>query len=233
MLTVAIFGASGFIGKKIYHALVKRKYNVVPVSRNNYSECIGRRYDIVINSAMPSARFWAKTNPDKDFAETVQKTAGIFYGCQFKKFIQISTVSARCQLDTVYGRHKLCAENICNYGENLIIRLSSVYGPELQKGVLIDMLKGQKVYVDGESRYSFTNVNFVADYVATHLDLTGIVEVGSHNTLRMVDIAEYLNKRIEFEGPLDIQEIKNPGSGFPAAEEVYYYLETVKRQAHK
>jgi nucleoside-diphosphate-sugar epimerase len=228
MIKVAVFGAKGFVGKKLCLALSAKKYNVVPVTRDNYSEFIGKKYDVVINSAMPSARFWAKNNPEKDFKETVQKTADIFYGCQFDKFIQISTVSARCQLDTIYGRHKLAAENLCNFGENLVVRLSSIFGDELKKGVLIDMLKGQKVFLDGESRYSFTNVDFIAEYIASHLELSGVVEVGAYNTLRMVDIAKYLNKNIEFEGSLDIQEIKDPAPGFPDAKEVYSFLDKIK-----
>lgn len=228
-MRVAVFGANGLVGKNLCIALSAKNHDVIPVTRQNYADAIGKRYDVVINSAMPSSRFWAKNNPEKDFTETVQKTADIFYGCQFNKFIQISTVSARCQLDTIYGRHKLAAENICNFGENLIIRLSSIYSDEVKKGVLIDMLKGQKVFVDAESRYSFTHVNFVAQYIASHLELTGLIEVGAHNTLRMIDIANYLNKNIEFEGSVDIQEIKNPQSGFPEAQEVYSFLDKMKK----
>ena len=227
-MKIAVFGANGFIGKKLCLALSKKNHEVIQVTRANYAECIGKQYDIVINTAMPSARFWAKSNPEKDFIETVKKTADIFYGCKFNKFIQISTVSARCQLDTVYGRHKLAAENICNVGENLIVRLSAIYGDELKKGVLIDMLKGQKVFVSGESRYSFTHVDFIAEYIASHLELTGVVELGAYNTLSMIEIANYLNKKIEFEGVVDIQEIKKPAKDFPKAEEVYPFLDKIK-----
>ena len=55
---------------------------------------------------MPSKRFWAKNNPDLDYTETVEKTDFFINNYTFKKFIQISSVSARCQLDTVYGLNK-------------------------------------------------------------------------------------------------------------------------------
>lgn len=226
MITVAIFGANGFVGKNIHSSLlVTSKYQVTPVTRDNYVASIGKFYNIIINSAMPAARFWAENNPDKDFQESVQKTAGIFYGCTFDKFVQISTVSARCQLDSVYGRHKLAAENLCNYGNNLIVRLSSMFGSGLKKGVLIDMLKGHKVFIDKESRYSFCSVDFVGNYIASHLNLRGIIEVGAFNTVRMVDIANYLKAPIEFEGPLDVQEIQNPDAKFPDAKEVFKFLD--------
>lgn len=226
MIKVALFGANGFVGKSLFSSLsVSGDYHVVSVTRDNYAASIGKFYNIVINAAMPAARFWAKNNPDKDFQESVLKTANILYGCTFDKFVQISTVSARCQLDTVYGRHKLAAESLCNYGNNLIVRLSSMFGNDLKKGVLIDMLKGQKVFIDKESRYSFCSVDFIGDYIASHLDLSGVIEVGAINTVSMIDIANYLKKPIEFEGPLDIQEIQNPDPKFPDAKEVFKFLD--------
>ena len=55
---------------------------------------------------MPSKRFWAKTNPSLDYVETVEKTDFFTSKFKFKKFIHISSVSARCQLNTVYGKNK-------------------------------------------------------------------------------------------------------------------------------
>ena len=228
MITIGLFGANGFVGKKLYASLTRSGYKVIPITRDNYSESLGKFYNIVINSAMPALRFWAKNNPEKDFKETVQKTAEIFYGCTFDKFVQISTVSSRCQLDTVYGRHKLAAENICSDDNNLIVRLSYMFGDELKKGVLVDMVKGQKVFVDKESRYSFASVDFVADYVASHLDANGILEVGARNSVKLADIAKYLGKNIEFNGPLDIQEIQNTDPKLPRAEEVFKFIDDNK-----
>lgn len=229
MIKVALFGANGFVGKSLFSSLsADSNYHVVPVTRDNYSASIGKFYNIIINAAMPSARFWAKNNPEKDFQETVLKTANILYGCTYDKFVQISTVSARCQLDTIYGRHKLAAENLCNYGDNLIVRLSSMFGKELKKGVLIDMLKGQKVFIDGKSKYSFCSVDFVGRYIASHLNLNGIIEVGAFNTVQMTDIANYLNQPIEFEGPIEVQEIQNPDPKFPDAKEVFKFLDQFK-----
>ncbi|PIP69162.1 hypothetical protein CO033_01120 [Candidatus Nomurabacteria bacterium CG_4_9_14_0_2_um_filter_32_10] len=228
MTTIGLFGASGFVGKKLHTSLIKKGYAVFPITRDNYSEHIGKFYDIVINSAMPSARFLAKIDPEKDFKETVQKTADIFYNCTFNKFIQISTVSARCQLDTVYGKHKLAAENICNCDNNLIIRLTSMFADNLEKGVLIDMLKDQKVFVDKESRYSFADIDFVTDYIASNLDKSGLLEVGAHNSVKLKDIAKYLGVNIEFDGTLDIQEIENNDKELPDAREVFKFIDNYK-----
>lgn len=231
MITVALFGAEGFVGKKIHHYLLaSKKYLVTPVNRPTYPEKIGKFYNIVINSAMPSARFWAKNNPKDDFRETIEKTANIFYGTTFDKFVQVSSVSARCQLDTIYGRHKLAAEDICNNGHSLIARLGPMFDEELKKGVLIDMLKGQKVFVSEKSRYAFASLDFVASYLVSHLDLKGIVEIGAFNTVKLSDIKKYLKADIEFEGAVDIQEIENPAPGFPNASEVFKFLDKLKKK---
>ena len=61
---------------------------------------------------MPSKRFWAKKNPKLDFEETVNKTEYFVKCYDFKKFIHISSISARCEKKTIYGKNKLKSENI-------------------------------------------------------------------------------------------------------------------------
>jgi ATP-dependent helicase/nuclease subunit B len=141
-MKIAIIGAKGYVGTALCKAVNALKtHQVLEITRDNYLAHQNEDYDIVINSAMPSGRFWAKNHPQKDFVETVQKTADLVYGWKYKKFIQISTVSARCQLDTVYGRHKLSAEKLCEFGENLIVRLGALYSSNMQKGALADLQK--------------------------------------------------------------------------------------------
>lgn len=230
MPSVAVIGAKGYVGKALCEALSRlSRYSVVGVTRENYTEIQKRPFDILINSAMPSARFWAKNNPDQDFLETVKKTADLLYDWQFKKFVQISTVSARCQLDTVYGRHKAAAEKLCNFGDNLIVRFGAMYSSELKKGVLVDMLEGKKVFVAGESRYCFAPLDFVTSWVTSHLDRQGIVEVGARDTITLKEVAEHLKAGIDFEGAVDHQEIVNPESDFPKARAVLDFLDNWKR----
>ena len=230
MLSVAVVGASGYVGSALCKALsLSPRYSLVGVTRENYAEMQGRSFDILINSAMPSARFWAKNSPDKDFIETVKKTADLLHNWQFKKFVQISTVSARCQLDTVYGRHKAAAEKLCDFGDNLIVRLGPMYSPELKKGVLVDILGGEKVFVDGESRYCFAPLDFVTGWVISHLDRAGIVEVGARDAISLQDVAKHLNSNVEFEGVVDHQEIESPEPDFPEARAVLDFLDGWER----
>lgn len=226
MKQIALIGAHGFVGSALLTELQKnRALQVRAVTRENYTVWKKRGYDIVINAAMPSGRFFAKNNPEKDFIETVQKTADIVYGWKYKKLIQISTISARTEQESIYGKHKKAAEILCNDKNNLIIRLSALYGETLTKGALIDILNKKKVYLDKKSRYSFMNLSFVCQWIGKNLDKTGVQELGAKNTISLEEIVKHFNLKISFEGRLDIQEIQNPLPDFPNAKEVLGFLQ--------
>ncbi len=231
MISIAVVGASGYVGSALCTAFARNlNYKLTGVTRTNHAEMRDLSFDVLINAAMPSRRFWAENNPDNDFAETVQKTADLVYGWRFGKFVQISTVSARCQLGTVYGRHKAAAEKICGFGDNLIVRLGPMYSEKLSKGVLVNMLQGRKVFLDAESRYCFAPLEFVATWVAVNLDRSGIVEVGARNAIRLGDVANYLRAKVDFEGAIDHQEIEHPEATFPDAQGVFVFLDEMKKQ---
>ena len=224
--TVAVIGASGFLGSRLEAELRKRaSVRVTAVRRGDYEQHRVASYDVVINCAMPAARFRAKKDPSWDFRETVEKTADIVYGWTAGKFVQVSTVSARCQLDTVYGRHKAAAEVIAGTGENLIVRMGSMYDETLKKGVLIDLLHDRTVFVARESRYCFAPLGFVAEWIASNLDRSGVVEVGARNAISLGEVADHLGSRSEFAAYLDHQEIFDPEPGFPDAADVLAFLD--------
>lgn len=228
---VAVIGGNGYLGKALCNALASNPEVVLTcVNRKNYAQMQKNSFDILINAAMPSKRLWAKNNPDKDFVETVQKTADLVYGWRFKKFIQISTLSARCQLDTVYGRNKAAAEKLCGFGDNLIVRLGPMYSKDLNKGVLVDMLEGRKAFVDGESKYCFAPLEFSSSWVASNLDCSGTIEVGARNSIRLREVADYLGTSVEFAGAIDNQEVDKPADVYPDARDVLVFLDIIRKQ---
>jgi len=229
---VAVVGARGFVGSAIVRALRETAgVEVVEVTRDTYAFARTGTYDVVVNTAMPAGRFWAKNNPIADVTETVQKTADLFYGWKHGRFVQISSVSARCQLDTAYGRHKAAAEQVCSGPQTLIVRLGPMYGAALAKGVLIDMLQGKPVFIAGESRYGFAPVDFVGTWVAKSFGRTGLVEVGARDSLSLADVAQHLGGRIEFQGAVDHQEMVDPDPSFPAARAVLDFLDERKTKS--
>ena len=94
MKKIAIIGSNGFVGKALVRTAKNFNFEVTCVTRENFSEHKNKSYDCVINSAMPSKRFWSLNNPIEDIKETVVKTADIFYNWHYDKFVQISSISA-------------------------------------------------------------------------------------------------------------------------------------------
>jgi len=230
---IALFGAQGFVGTAILKSLKKLNYEVFEVTRKNFEESLGKEFDYVINAAMPAARFKAKNNPSEDFKETVEKTANIFYGTKFKKFIQISSVSARCQTDTVYGRHKLAAESIVNDGNSLIVRLGPMFDDSLKKGMLIDILTGSTVYAGENSRYAFASLEFVGDWIVKNLDRKGIQEVGAKNSISLRELVDELGLNVKFEGVESSQEMQTIGEDYPDSNLVIDFMRAQMRNQNE
>lgn len=230
MKTVALFGVKGFVGSEILKALHQANYSVSAITRENFEDSFGKSYDYIINAAMPSARFKAKNDPLWDFRESVEKTAKMYYGLKFKKFIQISSLSARCQPDTIYGRHKLAAESIVDDGNHLVVRLGPMYATTLSKGVLIDILRGDQVFVGAGSRYAFAPLSFVGKWIVNNLDRKGVVEVGAKNSIALGELAKKLNLKAHFEGKDDHQEIMGPQNGFPDVDGVFDFMRERQRK---
>lgn len=103
---IGVLGANGFVGSALCLALKRKKIKFKKITRKNFLKYEKYKLSILINSSMPSKRFWAKKNPRMDNSETVLKTKYFRDNFTYKKFIHLSTISARCQKNTVYGANK-------------------------------------------------------------------------------------------------------------------------------
>lgn len=229
-MRVALIGAQGFVGSSIAAACVEAsEVDLVPVSRTNYETAISDgHYDVLINAAMPSRRFWARQNIDQDFVETVEKTSRLMNDWSWDKFVQVSSISARSQLDMVYGRHKAAAEKLCEFGSNLVLRLGPMYGESLDKGVLIDLLNNGPVFVARESRYCFAPVDWVGAWITRHLDLQGVMDLGGREAITLGEVADGVGSRSTFEGEIDDQILTNPVDDAPSARDAITYLRSLR-----
>jgi nucleoside-diphosphate-sugar epimerase len=236
-MRVAVVGADGFVGTALCAELERRAdVQLVRVRRADYDAVrTSHTFDIVVNAAMPSRRFAARKNPAHDFEQTVATTSRILYDFSSAKIVQISSVSARSQLDTVYGRHKRAAEVLADNGRNLVVRLGPLYDPALSKGVIIDLLRGQPVYCSAQSRYAFTPLGWAARRIADSFDKLRILEIGARSSVRLGDLAAHLNSLSTFSGAVDDQIFADAPNDAPAAEAVKGFIakwrETVESTA--
>tara|TARA_B100002052_G_C15875865_1_gene596910 strand:- start:530 stop:1225 length:696 start_codon:yes stop_codon:yes gene_type:complete len=223
---IALIGYKGFVGSAIARKFKTRDIEFVGVDRSNFEKISEREFGIIINSAMPSKRFWAKNNPLDDFQSTVMLTAKLFYNWNYDKLVQISSVSARCQLNHVYGKNKKCAEElVLTEQNNLIIRLGAMYGAGLDKGALFDIINDKMVYVSEKSKYNFIDVDAAADLIIDNIEYSGIKEIGAKDEISLKEIAKKFNKKGSFSGEIEYQNTIDPEPNYPSSSEVLSYLE--------
>jgi nucleoside-diphosphate-sugar epimerase len=222
---VAVLGAKGFVGENICNAILKsNKYTLLPYTRESNINNLDLA-DVIIHSANPAKRIKAENNPEKDFEETVEKTYNFYNKCKNKRFILISSMSARTQLYTNYGRNRRAAELLIQTGNTLTIRLGPMFGGNRKEDMLHDILFDRDVYVSEDTQYSYVNVDWAGQKIIDYIDgPTGITEIGAFNSVRLGDIKTKFNSKSKFLGKIENQITSNFYSG-PDANEVYMYAE--------
>jgi nucleoside-diphosphate-sugar epimerase len=227
---IAVIGANGFVGKAISFELIKNKNTtLVPIIRGDNIEEKLNKVNIVIHTANPSKRFFAQNNPQKDFMESVEKTYEIKQFCRGKKLILISSISARSQLNTVYGRNRRSCELMMNFEKDLIIRLGPMYGGGKKVGALHDILTNKTVYVSGKTQYAYVDVLYNAKKIVDSINKTSLVEFGAKNGIALSEIKNLVKSSSEFIGEDDTQIPINPQSDAPDSTEVINYIKHVNK----
>ena len=225
MLKIGIVGSKGFLGSAFSRISHNFDYNIINITRKNFEQFKTDSFDVLINAATPSKKFWALNNPYIDFKDTVDLTADLIYNWNYDKFIQISTISVNdSELKHPYAINKKSAEIITSYKKSLIVRLSNLYGIGLNKGPLYDLLINKKVYVDIDSEYSFINTEFVANWILENLNKIGIVEIGASDTISLREIALQMNIQVSYEGKLEKIFSQNLESDMPNCADIWNFI---------
>jgi len=221
---VVVVGAAGFVGSQIVKALKERgDYNLIEVLRGDAIEEQVSKADIIVHCANPAKRFNAEKYPMQDFCETVEKTARFLGLAKGKRFVLISSLSCRTQLDTQYGRHRRACELIALTEDSVIVRLGPMFGGHRKQDILHDILAGRHVYVSAETKYAYADVAWVGHKIVDLLEVEkGVKEIGANNYVRLGDIATYFASTSVFSGREDHQMPEHFDEG-PDANDVYDY----------
>ena len=234
MKNIAVMGAQGFVGRAICNEIMKFKdFNLIRVIRSDDLQNRIQQADVVIHCANSSKRFYANNNPKEDFIDTVEKMKTVNSLLGERKLILISTVSARLQLNTPYGRNRRSCELMVNTSKNLIIRLGPMYAKQNQKGALFDIIKNQKVYVNEKTKYAYTNVSYNAQKIIELLDKTGIIEIGAKNAISLGYLKKEIGSTSLFEGRDDTQIILSDQNDAPDAFGVIPFARKIKKMINK
>jgi nucleoside-diphosphate-sugar epimerase len=228
---IAIIGSKGFVGKALCRNIKKYNYEVFEITRENSDKYKSLEYDILINTAMPSKRFWSLNNPIEDVNATIVKTAELLYEWNYKKFIQISSFSSKMQIDIPYGAHKRAAEVLVENKKNtLIVRLGALYGEGLDKSALFDLIQHNKIYVDINSEYNYIDIDFVANWIVENLDKIGIKEVGARDSISLLEISKGIWENPTYEGRKEFFYSDEVEDDMPSSKKVLEYIEQIKKE---
>ncbi|MCX5696488.1 MAG: NAD(P)-dependent oxidoreductase [Candidatus Omnitrophica bacterium] len=231
MKNVAVVGAAGFVGTQVARAVAASgRYNLISVLRNDPAIALLAKADIVVYAANPARRFQAEKDPMQDFEETVEKTAGFLALSHAKRFVLVSTLSCRTQLNTSYGRNRRACELIALQAGSLVIRLGPMYGGDRIDDTLHKIISGGPVFVAAQTRYAYVDVSWVGKKIVELLDEPGgIREIGARNAISLGELRDYFSSKSTFSG-IDDTQIPEGAADGPDARDIFRFAEEERRK---
>ena len=158
-MKIGIIGAKGFIGQEIRNHL--KEHEVRPIFRDAWKDM---HYDIIIDANGSSKKYAAQTDSLADFKASVDSVMYYINHLKYSKYIYISTIDAELPWASHYGFNRLLAENLVRHycPSWTIVRLCSVIGSDMTKGIVYDVLQGEKLFVTKDSLIHIISVKEVA-----------------------------------------------------------------------
>ncbi|MCK4870216.1 MAG: NAD(P)-dependent oxidoreductase [Gammaproteobacteria bacterium] len=163
----ALIGHSGFVGSNLN---LQHKFDYLYNSENSH-EMTSKHYDMVICAGMPGNMHFANNNPASDL-QAIEKLLKSLKTIKTEHFILISTAAVytqpainiredSLQLETnlAYGRNRHYAENIVleHFKKCLILRLPALFGTDLKKNFIYDMLNPLPAFITQDKFYKLGN----------------------------------------------------------------------------
>jgi hypothetical protein len=208
-----------------------RLYKIIEINRDLFSnlEIRSIKFDILVHAANPAKRFFANSNPNIDFDDTVSKICEVIEKFRYKKLLLVSSLSCRTQPDSIYGKHRLICEDIARKNRGAVVRLGPLFGGSRVNDTLHDIVYNRTVFYSKDTRYCYANVNWVADYIASNLNLLHeniLSEVGARDFVSLYEISKLLKSKSIFVGPNDDQIIESFVHG-PSAKDVFEFARDI------
>lgn len=180
---IFILGGNGFIGSAYARYCVKNNLDHVVINRSNYAQMVGASCNLFINANGNSKKFLSKNNPIEDFDLSVASVRRSLIDFKFSRYVFLSSCDVypdstntystieSSALDiksqSPYGFHKFLAEQCVQHTAKdwLIIRQGGFVGENLIKNSVYDVLNGEKLWLQPDSKFQFINTNTSASLV--------------------------------------------------------------------
>jgi nucleoside-diphosphate-sugar epimerase len=177
---IYILGGGGFVGSAFARYCEDAGHEYRVLDRANYREYAGTSCRLFINANGNSRKPLAARAPLDDFDASVRSVRSSLTDFSAERYLHLSScdVYADCSSpetsgeetaidfrgQSPYGFHKWLAEQCVRYGAKrwMILRLGGMVGPGLKKNAIFDIVNGEKLWLDPESRLQFMNTADVA-----------------------------------------------------------------------
>lgn len=153
----AIIGHTGFVGSNLDRQFeFDDKYN-----SKNIESIKNKNYDLVVCSGIPASMWYANNFPERDF-ENIILLLDILKTVKIDKLVLISSTAVfqqsaknlnedyqEFEINLTYGKNRRYAEEfvIKNFDQTLIIRLPALFGENLQKNFIYDLLNQEPAFI--------------------------------------------------------------------------------------
>ena len=87
-MLIAVLGGRGMLGSDLVKFLGEF-YKVIAIDKENYSQYLGKSFDVLINANGNSRKFWADQNLFLDFEASTISVYKSLFDFKFKKYIYI------------------------------------------------------------------------------------------------------------------------------------------------
>jgi nucleoside-diphosphate-sugar epimerase len=193
--TCLVIGADGYVGSAMVQTARDSGWHVTGVGRNNYTQYVGQRFNMVINANGNASRFKANREPAWDFNASVRSVYESLFDFQCDRYAMISTVDVYNEpananataedtpIDPArlcsYGFHKRLAE-LCVIKQApqwQIFRLAQMVGANLKKGPLFDVLERKRLWIHPQTRLHYMNTRNVGHTVVDMMQHAPVNEI--------------------------------------------------------
>ena len=146
----ALIGYTGFVGSN----LRKQKSFDSLYNSKNFMEMTGQSYSLILCAGVSAVKWKANKNPIED-KRNIEALQNVLLSVKTEQFVLISTIDVypitqkkdenfdcHSQENHAYGSHRLAFEDFCleNFPNCYIIRLPALWGDNLKKNIIYDLL---------------------------------------------------------------------------------------------
>ncbi len=236
-MKTAIIGYNGFVGSNILlNKNMTDKYN-----SKNINKIKGRSYDLIISTGFSGTKFIINKNPYDDILN-IKNQKKLLSSVKAQRIVHISTIDVYDRKKNVDEKSKINSSKLDNYGSNRrdienfiisnfnkyhIIRLPMLFGHNLNKNILFDLIKKKFIHnIPYYSTLQWYNVqNLWKDIkiiIDNNIDIINLVSEPIRTKLIIDKFFNYKNEELNLEKKIDT-EIKSIHSSKFSKKNNYLY----------